>query len=60
MINSTNIYQQLDILPTNTIICKCDPIQELVFTLNDKNELDEIKNTEDYNFHLEEIESLKE
>ena len=52
MSNSTNIYHQFDILPTNAIICKCDPIQELVFTLNDKNDLEEIKNTENYNFHL--------
>jgi hypothetical protein len=60
MSNTTNIYNQLDILPNNVIICKCDPIQELVFTLNDKNDLEEIKSTESYNFHLQEKESQKE
>lgn len=59
MSNSTNVYNQLNILPNDIIICKCDPIQELVFTLNNKNDLDEIKYTESYNFHLIEKESKK-
>ena len=60
MSNSTNIYYQLDILPNNVVICKCDPIQELVFTLNDKNEIEEIKSTESYNLNLKIKESKKE
>ena len=59
MRNLINVCTRLNILPNDIIICKCVPIQELVFTLNNKNDLDEIKYTESYNFHLIEKESKK-
>ena len=50
--NITNVFNFLNIFPKDVIICKCDPVQELVFKLNNKIELDEIIYTEKYNLSL--------
>ena len=50
--NTTDIYKQIDVFPLNKIICKSDPIQHFVFVLKDKNEIDEIKSTEEFNLDL--------
>ena len=41
--NITNLYEQIDLLPPEVIICKCDPLQSLVFIIKDKNNINEIK-----------------
>ena len=50
--NTMDIYKQIDVFPLNKIICKSDPIQHFVFVLKDKNKIDEIKYTEEFNFDL--------
>ena len=47
--NTTNIYEQLHVFPLKKVISKCDPIQQLVFTLNNKENIEEITNSEIYN-----------
>ena len=47
--NTTNIYEQLYVFPLKKVISKCDPIQQLVFTLNNKENIEEITNSEIYN-----------
>ncbi len=50
--NTMDIYKQIDVFPLNKIICKSDPNQHFVFVLKDKNKIDEIKYTEEFNFDL--------
>ena len=47
--NTTNVYEQLDIFPLKKIISKCDPKQQLVFTLNNKENIKEINYSQIYN-----------
>lgn len=55
--NFTNLFFQLNILPINKIICKCDPLQQSVFKLRDKNEIEEINKGESHFLNL--IEKVK-
>lgn len=50
--NTTDLFCQINILPLNKIIIKSDPIQQYVFSLKDKNQIEEIKFTEEYNSGL--------
>lgn len=56
--NSTNIYNTLDILPKDVIIAKCDPIQEIVFKINNQ-DIPEIINLEMHYSNLVQKEKTK-
>ncbi len=55
--NFTNIFEQLDIFPLHVLIIKCDPLQQMVFYMKNKNEIIHIKSTEDY--YLKLVEQFK-
>ena len=57
--NVTNIFDQLNIFPPNIIISKCDPIQELVFTLEDTNLMKDINIIKSHNKNIIDNEKQK-
>ena len=50
--NTTNIYDAINIFPSNILISKSDPIQESLFSLEDKKTILEIDIIENYNQDL--------